>query len=259
MAGSNSKLFSITTVIFAVLGLLFFALSITSLAKYKGQKMRVHHMEQKILAGKAEMLKVPEMIGKLRVADKANRDFESQVSDLNESNEELTSELTGLQKENTILTVAKAVLEMDKAGYTKNLVEARQAVEELRQSISTNDGGSFIREDLFIEAISHIHMEVEHAELSEEHAELLDIESGSEGLQSTLNSIHKVLQSSQFMFFSPDERFEELNALITKAEQQSEGQSEINQLIKAFAEKLTSTESTLSEIFASLDEALSKL
>ena len=42
------------------------------------------------------------------------------------------------------MTVAKLVLEADKAGYTKNLIEARQAVTELKEQMGTNDGGTRI-------------------------------------------------------------------------------------------------------------------
>jgi small-conductance mechanosensitive channel len=144
MAQGNSKLFAITTALFVVLAIIFFTLSITTIGKFSAQKKRVHHMEQQMLAGKSEIMKVPEMIGKLRDADKANKELEGQVADLTESSEEMTAELNELQKELTSVTIAKLVLETDKAGYTKNLIEARQAVEELRNQQGTNDGGSII-------------------------------------------------------------------------------------------------------------------
>jgi chromosome segregation ATPase len=93
-------------------------------------------------------MKVPEMIGKLRVADKTNKELEGQVADLTESSEEMTSELNELQKELTTVTIAKLVLETDKAGYTKNLVEARQAVRELREHGSTDYSIDEIEETL---------------------------------------------------------------------------------------------------------------
>ncbi len=152
MATGNVKLFAITTVLFALFGIMFFGLSVTSIGKYKAQKGRVHGLEQKMLAGKKEILKVPEMIANLRNADKEKHELESQVAELTETNEELNTEFAELQKEHTTLTIAKAVLETDKAGYTKNLIEARQAVEELRNKLSTNDGGiSTFEEDLSIE------------------------------------------------------------------------------------------------------------
>jgi chromosome segregation ATPase len=103
-------------------------------------------MEMQMLAGKSEIMKVPEMIGKLRVADKANKELEGQIADLTESGEEMTSELNDLQKKLTIVTIARLVLEADKGGYTKNLIEARQTVKELRDQLGTNDGGSNINE-----------------------------------------------------------------------------------------------------------------
>jgi myosin heavy subunit len=144
MAQGNSKLFAITTALFVVLAIIFFTLSITTIGKFAAQKKRVYHLEQQMLAGKSEIMKVPEMIGKLRVADKTNKELEGQVADLTESGEEMTSELNELQKELTSVTIAKLVLETDKAGYTKNLIEARQTVEELRNQMGTNDGGSNI-------------------------------------------------------------------------------------------------------------------
>lgn len=133
MMQGNTKIFAITTAFFAIFAIIFFALSVTSLGKFTAQKKRVHHLEQKILAGKKEIMKVPEMIGKLRVADKTNKELESQVADLTEANGEMEAELAELQKELTTVTIAKLVLETDKAGYTKNLVEARQAVRELME------------------------------------------------------------------------------------------------------------------------------
>jgi hypothetical protein len=47
--------------------IIFFYLSITAIGKFTAQKKRVHHMEQQMLAGKSEIMKVPEIIGKLRV------------------------------------------------------------------------------------------------------------------------------------------------------------------------------------------------
>ncbi|OHB46885.1 MAG: hypothetical protein A2106_01020 [Planctomycetes bacterium GWF2_40_8] len=148
MSQGNSKLFAITTALFVVLFIIFFTLSITSIGQFTAQKKRVHHMEQQILAGKSEILKVPEMIGKLRVADKTSKELESQVADLTETKGEMETELTGLQKELTTIKIAKLVLETDKAGYTKNLVEARQAVRELREHGSTDYSIDKIEETL---------------------------------------------------------------------------------------------------------------
>ncbi|MFQ5965543.1 MAG: hypothetical protein ACE5KZ_14805 [Candidatus Scalinduaceae bacterium] len=133
MAKENVKLLAITTVIFALFSIIFFGLSVTSIGKYRAQRERVHHMEQKIVAGKKEILKVPETIGKLRIADKEKQELEVELAELTETNEELNTEFNELQKEYTVLTIAKAVLDTEKAGYTKNLIEARQAVEELRK------------------------------------------------------------------------------------------------------------------------------
>jgi len=138
MSQGNSKLFAITTALFVVLAIIFFTLSITSIGQFTAQKKRVHHMEQQLLAGKSEILKVPEMIGKLRVADKSNKQLEGQVAELTEASKERKSELNELKKELTTVTIAKLVLETDRAGYTKNLVEARQAVRELREHGSTD-------------------------------------------------------------------------------------------------------------------------
>ncbi len=146
MAQGKVKILAITTALFVVISLIFIPLSLTAIGKYTAQLKRVHHMEQQILAGKTELLKVPEMIGKLRVADKTNKEFEMQVAELTEESGEMEEELAELQKELTLATVAKLVLETDKAGYTQNLIEARQAAEELREQLGTNDGGTRIGE-----------------------------------------------------------------------------------------------------------------
>ncbi len=146
MATGKVKIFATTTAFFAVFAIIFFTLAITAIGKYTAQLKRVHHMEQQILTGKAEILKVPVMIGKLRDADKDKASLEMQVAELTEASEEFDGELADLQKELTLMTVANLVLEADKAGYTKNLIEARQAVTELKEEMSTNDGGTRIDE-----------------------------------------------------------------------------------------------------------------
>ena len=142
MATGKVKIFATTTALFAVCAVIFFTLAITAIGKYTAQLKRVHHMEQQILTGKAEILKVPEMISQIRKADKTNKNLEMEIADLTEASEEFDSELADLQKELTLMTVAKLVLEADKAGYTKNLIEARQAVTELKEQMGTNDGGT---------------------------------------------------------------------------------------------------------------------
>ncbi len=256
MLTGNAKIFAITTVLFAVIGIICFGLAVTTIGKYTGQKQRVHHLENKILAGKQEILKVPEMIGKLRVADKTNKELETTVVDLTESNGEMETELTELQKELTIVTIAKAVLETDKAGYTKNLIEARDAVEELRRQLGATDGGASIDDISFDEELT---IDIPHPEIAEEVSTHKHTEAGLSGLQYTLDSIRKTLQSPQFLFLNPGERFDKLNSLIVQAKEQSEAKPELNQLVKEFAEKLSSAESTLSEICASLDEAQTRL
>ena len=142
MATGKVKIFATTTALFAVCAVIFFTLAITAIGKYTAQLKRVHHMEQQILTGKAEILKVPEMISQIRKADKTNKNLEMEIADLTEASEEFDAELADLQKELTLMTVAKLVLEADKAGYTKNLIEARQAVTELKEQMGTNDGGT---------------------------------------------------------------------------------------------------------------------
>ena len=119
---------------------------------------------------------MPEIIGKLRVADKTNKELESQVADLTESSEEMTSELNGLQRELTAVTIAKLVLETDKAGYTKNLIEARQTVEELRGQLGTNDGGSLIDE---VDEIEETLIESSHEATHEPEVNSAKISSGN--------------------------------------------------------------------------------
>ncbi len=60
MATGKVKIFATTTAFFAVFAIIFFTLAITAIGKYTAQLKRVHHMEQQILTGKAEILKVPE-------------------------------------------------------------------------------------------------------------------------------------------------------------------------------------------------------
>lgn len=264
MGKGNVKLFAITTVFFAVFAIIFFALSVTSMGKYHGQKTRVHHMEQKILAGKKEILKVPEVIGQLRAADKAKQELEVQVVELTEASEDMNTELANLKREYIILSVAKAVLDIEKAGYTKNLIEARQAVEEMRNRKGTNDGGSTSYEEKFSfeKELDYLesHEETEETSRTDEEVSHAIIEESvtASGLHDTLLSIQKILQSSYFMFSNSEERHEMLSSLIETAKRQSESAPEIHQLINEFDEKLSSSGISVSEIFAPIENALAK-
>ncbi len=88
----------------------------------------------------------------------------------------MTSELNELQKELTSVTIAKLVLETDKAGYTKNLIEARQTVEELRSQLGTNDGGSLIDE---VDEIEESLIESSHETTHEPEVSSAKISSGN--------------------------------------------------------------------------------
>ena len=277
MAGGNVKLFSITTVFFAICAILFFGLSVTSIQKYTAQKKRVHHMEQKILAGKKEVMKVPEMIGKMRKADKESKELQSQMADLTESNEELNSELEEVKVELTTVTIAKAVLETDRSGYTKNLIEARQAVEELRNQLSTNDGGlSMYEEESSTESLSDEVEEMEkdlqasdEAENIEEIQTSNDTEStetevsnkGSTDIQSTLDSMRSIILSLQFSYSQVERQLllNKLSGLVDQAKGQTAESTEIIQLLDDFAQLAASSSTNMDEVLASLDQLQSKL
>jgi len=276
MAGGNVKLFSITTVFFAICAILFFGLSVTSLQKYTAQKKRVHHMEQKILAGKKEVMKVPEMIGKLRKADKESRELKSQMADLTESNEELNSELEEVKTELTTVTIAKAVLETDRAGYTKNLIEARQAVEELKNQLSTNDGGlGMYEEESSTESLSDEVEEMEkdlqpsdevenrqelQASNNEETTEPEASKEGTTGIQTTLESIRSIILSLQFSYSQVERQLllNKLSSLVDQAKGQAGESTEIVQLLDDFAQLAASSSTNMDEVLASLDQVQSK-
>jgi hypothetical protein len=74
------------------------------------------------------------------------------------------------------VTIAKLVLETDKAGYTKNLIEARQTVEELRGQLGTNDGGSLIDE---VDEIEETLIESSHEATHEPEVNSAKIASGN--------------------------------------------------------------------------------
>lgn len=178
MVQGKVKIFAITTALFVVISLIFIPLSVTAIGKYTAQLKRVHHMEKQILAGKTEMLKVPEIIGKLRDADKANLGLETQVAELTDASGEMEEELAEVQKELQIVTIAKLVLETDKAGYTKNLIEARQAAEELREQLGTNDGGTRIG-TLALDGIEETLIELSYGTTETAQKPLEDIENSS--------------------------------------------------------------------------------
>ncbi|MCP5007753.1 MAG: hypothetical protein GY941_28025 [Planctomycetes bacterium] len=274
MAGGNVKFFSITTVFFAICAILFFALSVTSLQKYTAQKERVHHMEQKILAGNKEIMKVPEMIGKLRTAHTESLFLQSDLADLTESNEELTSELEEVQEELTLATIAKAVLEADKAGYTKNLIEARETVEELRNQLSTNDGGmSLYDDDDSTESLSHKVEELEEdlqitedagaSDEADDTSPDIKVSAGDVhgDLNETLELIRNIILSSQFSYTQVERNFlsRKLSTLINQAKGQVSESPELLKLLDELSGKASSFSSDIEEVLASLDHLKTKL
>ncbi|GJQ60908.1 MAG: hypothetical protein D8M57_15410 [Candidatus Scalindua sp. AMX11] len=239
-------------------------------------------MEQRILAGKKEVLKVPEMIGKLRTAHKESKSLQYELADLTESNEELTSELEELQEEFTLVSIAKTVLEIDKAGYTKNLIEAREAVEELRNQMSTNDGGmSLYGNDDLTESLSEKVEEMEEdlraAIVEEEETGEIDEElqaaddaspdikvstGDAQGdLQTTLDSIRSIIDATNFSQSPVALSFhlKKVVPLIDQAKGLAAESKELIQLLDELSEKTSSSHAMKDDILASLDQVQSKL
>lgn len=122
------------TIIAILLGLvtiLFGGLAITATSKYRTQRHRVTELEERLMAGKAELLKVPQVQLKLQEEQKNLKDKEEEINTVKEEVESLRSELEDLKHEHELLAAGKAVSDRELQQRDVALQEERTKVAAL--------------------------------------------------------------------------------------------------------------------------------
>lgn len=122
----------ILTIIIGLFGLMCFGFAVTVTDKYKIQRDRANLLEKKLVAGKEEILKIPEMREKLIQAEENAASAQSELKSVQEELDETTAQLEEAQGElediKAQLAAAGAVPE---EGETISSAEVKEAEEKI--------------------------------------------------------------------------------------------------------------------------------
>ena len=127
----GSKGLTIIAIFLGLLSILCLGLALTTATKYRTQRHRVLELEEKVVAGKGELLKVPQLQLKIQGEQKQRRTVEEELAGLKEEKDALAAEYEGFKKEYELLAAAKAVAGRELQQREIALTEARRNVAEL--------------------------------------------------------------------------------------------------------------------------------
>lgn len=100
---------TIITILAGLITLLCVGLALTATSKYRTQRHRVTELEERLMAGKAELVKVPQVQLKLQEEQKKLKGKEEEINNVKGETESLRSEYENLKHEHELLGAAKAV------------------------------------------------------------------------------------------------------------------------------------------------------
>lgn len=127
----GSKGLTIIAIFLGLLSILCLGLALTTATKYRTQRHRVLELEEKVVAGKGELLKVPQLQLKIQGEQKQRRTVEEELAGLKEEKDALAAEYEGFKKEYELLAAAKAVAGRELQQREIALTEARRNVAAL--------------------------------------------------------------------------------------------------------------------------------
>ncbi len=126
MANEKPKTGVILAIMFGLFGMLCACLSITATDKYRTQKARVKRLEQKLAAGKQEVIKVPTLqLQAMDAQDKKSR-AEKELVDVTGEKDTLGSQCDELKTQLQTMKIAEAYYESEKANMVKTISELRE-------------------------------------------------------------------------------------------------------------------------------------
>ena len=131
---------TIITILMSLITLLCVGLVLTATSKYRTQRNRVMELEERLVAGKAELVKVPQVQLKLQEEQKKLKGKEEEINSAKGEAESLRSELEGLKHEHELLAIAKAVSDRALQQGEVALQEARTGVAGLDDKVKELEG-----------------------------------------------------------------------------------------------------------------------
>ncbi len=123
------------TIIAILMGLITIfcaGLALTATSKYRTQRHRVTELEERLMAGKTELLKVPQVQLKLQEEQKKLKGKEQEISSAKDEAESLKSEVESLKHDQELLGAGKAVSD-------RELQQREIALKEERVKVATLD------------------------------------------------------------------------------------------------------------------------
>ncbi|MBI2559556.1 MAG: hypothetical protein HYW14_00265 [Planctomycetes bacterium] len=126
MANAKPKTGVILAIMFGLFGILCACLAITATDKYRTQKARVKRLEQKLAAGKQEVIKVPTLQLQAMEAEGKKKSLESDLEGLTTERDELSSQCDELKTELQTMKIAEAYYASEKANMVKTIGELRE-------------------------------------------------------------------------------------------------------------------------------------
>lgn len=100
---------TIIAILMGLITILCVGLVLTATSKYRTQRHRVTELEERLMAGKAELVKVPQVQLKLQEEQKKLKGKDDEIAGVKEEMGSLRSELENIKHEHELLAVAKVV------------------------------------------------------------------------------------------------------------------------------------------------------
>lgn len=122
---------TIIAIFMGLIAILCAGLALTATSKYRTQHHRVTELEERLMGGKAELLKVPKVQLALQEEQRKLKDKEEELNSVNEELESLRSEYEDFKHEHELLAAAKAVSDRELQQREIALKEARTSVAAL--------------------------------------------------------------------------------------------------------------------------------
>ncbi len=131
---------TIVAILMGLIAILGLGLAITATSKYRTQRHRVTELEERLMAGKAELVKVPQVQLKLQEEQKKLKDKEDEINGVKEELESLRSEHENLVHEHELLAAAKAISDRELQQRDIALQEERVKVAALDEKVKELEG-----------------------------------------------------------------------------------------------------------------------
>jgi chromosome segregation ATPase len=131
---------TIIAILFGLIAMLSAGLAVTATSKYRTQRHRVTELEERLMAGKAELVKVPKVQLALQEEQKKLKGKEDEINSAKEELESLRSEYEGFKHEHELLGLAKVVSDRELQQRDVALQEAKAKASALDDRVKELEG-----------------------------------------------------------------------------------------------------------------------